>query len=74
MHGSAPDIAGTGVANPLAMFLSAALMLRHGFGLETEAAAIESAVDGALADGLRTRDLGGTGGHRRGHPGGPTAL
>jgi 3-isopropylmalate dehydrogenase len=60
VHGSAPDIAGTGAANPLAMLLSAALMLRHGFALETEAAAIESAVDGALADGLRTRDLGGT--------------
>ena len=59
IHGSAPDIAGQGIANPLAMMLSAALMLRHGFGLETEAAAIESAVDGALADGLRTRDLGG---------------
>jgi 3-isopropylmalate dehydrogenase len=59
VHGSAPDIAGTGVANPLAMFLSAALMLRHGFGMETEAAAIESAVDGALTDGLRTPDLGG---------------
>jgi 3-isopropylmalate dehydrogenase len=59
VHGSAPDIAGTGTANPLAMFLSAALMLRHGFGLETEAAAVESAVDGALADGLRTPDLGG---------------
>jgi 3-isopropylmalate dehydrogenase len=38
------------------------MMLRHGFGLETEAAAIESAVDGALADGLRTRDLGGEAG------------
>jgi 3-isopropylmalate dehydrogenase len=62
VHGSAPDIAGQGVANPLAMLLSAALMLRHGFALETEAAAIESAVDGALADGLRTRDLGGTAG------------
>ena len=59
VHGSAPDIAGTGTANPLAMFLSAALMLRHAFGLETEAAAVESAVDGALADGLRTPDLGG---------------
>jgi 3-isopropylmalate dehydrogenase len=59
VHGSAPDIAGTGVANPLAMFLSAALMLRHGFAMETEAAAIESAVDRALADGLRTPDLGG---------------
>jgi 3-isopropylmalate dehydrogenase len=59
VHGSAPDIAGTGAANPLAMFLSAALMLRHGLGMEREAAAIESAVDRALADGLRTRDLGG---------------
>jgi 3-isopropylmalate dehydrogenase len=62
VHGSAPDIAGQGIANPLAMFLSAALMLRHGLGWETEAAAIESAVDGALDDGLRTRDLGGTSG------------
>ncbi|MDE3129739.1 MAG: 3-isopropylmalate dehydrogenase [Acidobacteriota bacterium] len=60
VHGSAPDIAGTGTANPLAMFLSAALMLRHGLDSEGEAAAIESAVDRALAAGLRTRDLGGS--------------
>jgi 3-isopropylmalate dehydrogenase len=60
VHGSAPDIAGSGAANPLAMFLSAALMLRHGFGMEAQAAAVESAVDRALADGLRTPDLGGT--------------
>ena len=59
VHGSAPDIAGRGVANPLAMFLSAALMLRHGFGMDAEAAAVESAVDSALAGGLRTPDLGG---------------
>jgi 3-isopropylmalate dehydrogenase len=59
VHGSAPDIAGLGIANPLAMFLSAALMLRHGLGWESEAAAVESAVDRALAGGLRTRDLGG---------------
>jgi 3-isopropylmalate dehydrogenase len=59
VHGSAPDIAGTGAANPLAMFLSAALMLRRGLGLEAEALAIESAVDKALAEGLRTPDLGG---------------
>ena len=59
VHGSAPDIAGQGIANPLAMFLSAALMLRHGLAWEDEAAAIESAVDRALADGLRTHDLGG---------------
>jgi 3-isopropylmalate dehydrogenase len=60
VHGSAPDIAGQGIANPLAMFLSAALMLRHGLGLDEQAAAVESAVDRALAVGLRTRDLGGT--------------
>jgi 3-isopropylmalate dehydrogenase len=59
VHGSAPDIAGSGAANPLAMILSAALMLRHGLALETEAAALESAVDRALAGGLRTADLGG---------------
>jgi 3-isopropylmalate dehydrogenase len=62
VHGSAPDIAGTGAANPLAMFLSAALMLRHGIAMEAEAAAIESAVDRALAEGLRTPDLGGSAG------------
>jgi 3-isopropylmalate dehydrogenase len=62
VHGSAPDIAGQGVANPLAMFLSAALMLRHGLGLESVAAAVESAVDRALGDGLRTPDLGGAAG------------
>jgi len=59
VHGSAPDIAGQGVANPLAMFLSVALLLRHGLGLEAQAAQVESAVDRALTDGLRTPDLGG---------------
>ncbi|HYZ80808.1 MAG TPA: 3-isopropylmalate dehydrogenase [Solirubrobacteraceae bacterium] len=59
VHGSAPDIAGQGIANPLAMFLSAAMMLRHAFALEAEAAAVESAVDRALSEGLRTPDLGG---------------
>jgi 3-isopropylmalate dehydrogenase len=59
VHGSAPDIAGTGMANPLAMILSAALMLRHGFGREEAASALESAVDRALDGGLRTADLGG---------------
>ena len=59
VHGSAPDIAGRGMANPLAMFLSAALLLRHGLGRETQAAAVESAVERALAEGLRTSDLGG---------------
>jgi 3-isopropylmalate dehydrogenase len=62
VHGSAPDIAGQGVANPLAMFLSAAMLLRHGLGLESEAAAVESAVERALAGGLRTPDLGGAAG------------
>src|ERR671916_2698319 len=59
VHGSAPDIAGSGRANPLAMFGSVAMMLRHGLGMEAEAARIESAVDRALEDGLRTPDLGG---------------
>jgi 3-isopropylmalate dehydrogenase len=62
VHGSAPDIAGTGAANPLAMFLSAALMLRHGLSRAGQAAAVESAVDRALAEGLRTPDLGGSAG------------
>src|SRR5919198_387169 len=51
VHGSAPDIAGQGIANPLAMILSVALLLRHGLSREQEAAAIESAVDRALSDG-----------------------
>ena len=59
VHGSAPDIVGTGKANPLAMFGSVALMLRHGLAMEKEASALESAIDRALGDGLRTRDLGG---------------
>jgi 3-isopropylmalate dehydrogenase len=59
VHGSAPDIAGSGTANPLAMFGSVALMLRHGLAMEAEASALESAVDRALGDGLRTPDLGG---------------
>jgi 3-isopropylmalate dehydrogenase len=59
VHGSAPDIAGRGIANPLAMILSAAMMLRHGLDMPDEAARVERAVDAALEDGLRTRDLGG---------------
>jgi 3-isopropylmalate dehydrogenase len=59
VHGSAPDIAGTGRANPLAMFGSVAMMLRYGLGRDDEAAAIESALDRALEAGLRTPDLGG---------------
>jgi 3-isopropylmalate dehydrogenase len=57
VHGSAPDIAGKGVANPLATFLSVALMLRHGLGMEDEATAVEDAVEAALAKGIRTPDL-----------------
>jgi 3-isopropylmalate dehydrogenase len=59
IHGSAPDIAGQGKANPMATILSAAMMLRHSFGREAEAARIEAAVARALADGIRGGDLGG---------------
>ena len=59
VHGSAPDIAGTGTANPLAMLGSVAMMLRYGLRREEEAAGLDSAIDRALADGLRTPDLGG---------------
>jgi 3-isopropylmalate dehydrogenase len=59
VHGSAPDIVGTGRANPLAMFGSVAMMLRHGLAMEDQAAAVESAIDKALEDGLRTPDLHG---------------
>jgi 3-isopropylmalate dehydrogenase len=62
VHGSAPDIAGTGAANPLAMFLSAAMMLRHGLDSPDAATAVESAVESALDGGLRTPDLGGADG------------
>jgi 3-isopropylmalate dehydrogenase len=62
VHGSAPDIAGTGKANPLAMFGSVALMLRHGLAMEDAAAGVESAVDRALEGGLLTADLGGEAG------------
>jgi 3-isopropylmalate dehydrogenase len=61
-HGSAPDIAGKGIANPLATILSGAMLLRNGLGMEAEAKAIEAAVDGALEAGLRTPDLGGRAG------------
>ncbi len=57
IHGSAPDIAGRGIANPLATILSAAMLLRHSLGLAKEAAAVESAVDAALASGARTSDM-----------------
>ncbi|MCE1185090.1 MAG: 3-isopropylmalate dehydrogenase, partial [Rhodocyclales bacterium] len=56
-HGSAPDIAGKGVANPLATILSAAMMLRYTFGLEAQAVRIENAVKKVLAQGYRTGDI-----------------
>ena len=59
IHGSAPDIAGQGKANPMATILSAAMMLRHSFGMEEQASQIESAVSRALKDGIRGGDLGG---------------
>lgn len=57
IHGSAPDIAGQGIANPLATILSVALLLRHSLGLEAEAVAIEHAVDAVLDQGARTGDI-----------------
>ncbi|MGI6227989.1 MAG: 3-isopropylmalate dehydrogenase, partial [Peptococcales bacterium] len=57
IHGSAPDIAGKDIANPIAMILSAALMLRHSFGMEREAKRIEDAVSGVLDQGYRTADI-----------------
>ena len=62
IHGSAPDIAGKGIANPIGTILSAAMMLRYSFGLEAEAAAVETAVSRTLASGKRTGDLIGHGG------------
>jgi 3-isopropylmalate dehydrogenase len=61
VHGSAPDIAGQGIANPLATFLTAAMMLRHGLDRADDAARIELAVDAVLDRGLRTPDLAGEG-------------
>ncbi|GAA0249337.1 3-isopropylmalate dehydrogenase [Rhodanobacter caeni] len=62
IHGSAPDIAGKGVANPVGTILSAALLLRHSLQLEAEAVAIESAIDRVLRDGPHSRDIGGQAG------------
>ena len=59
VHGTAPDIAGRGIANPIGMILSGALLLRHGLSREDQAAAVESAVDKALEKGVRSGDLGG---------------
>ena len=57
IHGSAPDIAGQNKANPIGTILSAAMMLKYSFGMDAEAAAIETAVEQALNDGLRTADM-----------------
>ena len=57
IHGSAPDIAGKNIANPIATILSAAMMLRHSFGLDKEAQAIEKAVELTINDGVRTPDI-----------------
>jgi 3-isopropylmalate dehydrogenase len=59
IHGSAPDIAGKDIANPLGTILSVAMMLRYSFNLEQEAAVIERAVNDVLDAGLRTRDIAG---------------
>ena len=65
IHGSAPDIAGQGIANPVASILSSAMMLRYSFGLEKEADDIEAAVSKVLSDGIRTPELGGVAGTRQ---------
>lgn len=62
IHGTAPDIAGQGIANPIGTVLSVAMMLRYSFGLEEEASAVEASVDGLLAEGYRTPDIAGDGG------------
>jgi 3-isopropylmalate dehydrogenase len=59
IHGSAPDIAGKGIANPVGTILSTAMLLRHSLGLEAEAASIEKAVDESITEGARTADVGG---------------
>jgi 3-isopropylmalate dehydrogenase len=60
VHGSAPDIAGKGIANPLGAILSVAMMLRHSFGLEREAKAVEDAVSKTIESGKLTKDLNGS--------------
>jgi len=61
VHGSAPDIAGKGTANPLGAILTVAMLLRHSFRLEAEAACVEQAVSAVLSQGARTADLAGKG-------------
>jgi 3-isopropylmalate dehydrogenase len=60
IHGSAPDIAGKGIANPVGTILSGAMLLRHSLSLDSEAKAIEDAVHRAISEGARTKDLGGS--------------
>jgi 3-isopropylmalate dehydrogenase len=62
IHGSAPDIAGKGIANPVGTILSVAMLLRHSLGLSAEAESIEKAVTSAITDGMRTPDIAGQGG------------
>jgi 3-isopropylmalate dehydrogenase len=57
IHGSAPDIAGKGIANPVGTILSVAMLLRHSLGLEAEAAAVEAAISAAIDEGARTADI-----------------
>ena len=61
IHGSAPDIAGQNIANPLATILATAMLLRHSLGLEDEAKAIEDVVAATLKAGHRTKDIAGGG-------------
>ena len=61
IHGSAPDIAGKGIANPCGMIASVAMLLRHSLGLEEEAARVETALQAVIADGLRTADIAAAG-------------
>ena len=68
IHGSAPDIAGKGIANPVGTILSAAMLLRHSLNLPREAEAVERAVERALGDGCRTADLAQPGAHALGTP------
>jgi 3-isopropylmalate dehydrogenase len=65
IHGSAPDIVGKGIANPLATILSVALLLRHSLGLETEAQAVEAAVNAVIDDGILTVDVAASGAPHR---------
>ena len=62
IHGSAPDIAGQGIANPIGSILSTAMMLRLSFDMEEEASAIENAVEAVLSEGYRTADIASDGG------------